>query len=156
MDKLFGDVILVDKQGNNVQPSSLSSKKVIGLYFSAHWCPPCRAFTPVLAESYRTITGSGKSFEVVFVSSDQSESQFKEYYAEMPWVALPFSATAAKSKLSSKYGVNGIPALILLDGSTGNVITTEGRSVINSDRNGDKFPWENFAVESPTGGCLLS
>ncbi|CAF5017255.1 unnamed protein product [Rotaria sp. Silwood1] len=22
--------------------------KIIGLYFSAHWCPPCRNFTPIL------------------------------------------------------------------------------------------------------------
>ena len=26
-------------------------KSVIAFYFSAHWCPPCRQFTPVLARS---------------------------------------------------------------------------------------------------------
>ena len=26
--------------------------KVIGIYFSAHWCPPCRGFTPKLVEWY--------------------------------------------------------------------------------------------------------
>ena len=32
--------------------SALADKKLIGFYFSAHWCPPCRLFTPVLAEFY--------------------------------------------------------------------------------------------------------
>ena len=28
----------------------LNRKKIYGLYFSAHWCPPCRKFTPQLVE----------------------------------------------------------------------------------------------------------
>jgi nucleoredoxin len=31
---------------------SKTNSKPIGLYFSAHWCPPCRGFTPKLAEWY--------------------------------------------------------------------------------------------------------
>jgi nucleoredoxin len=31
---------------------ALSSKKVVLFYFSAHWCPPCRAFTPLLKDFY--------------------------------------------------------------------------------------------------------
>ena len=30
----------------------LQSAPVIAYYFSAHWCPPCRKFTPVLASLY--------------------------------------------------------------------------------------------------------
>ena len=65
---------------------------VIGLYFSAHWCPPCRTFTPQLAKWYNTfkVTANADKFEIVFVSSDRDEEGFDEYYGEMPWLALPF------------------------------------------------------------------
>ena len=66
--------------------------KYVGIYFSAHWCPPCRNFTPVLAEFYNEVNKNGKVFEVIFISSDQSEDQFNEYYESMPWVAAEFGA----------------------------------------------------------------
>merc|ERR1712226_240936 len=46
--------------------------KVFGLYFSAHWCPPCRGFTPQLAEWY-TKSLNNKGLEILFVSSDKDK-----------------------------------------------------------------------------------
>ena len=34
---------------------ALKDKKFVGFYFSAHWCPPCRGFTPVLKDFYEVI-----------------------------------------------------------------------------------------------------
>lgn len=84
---------LVSSNGQTVLTGSLcGSDKVIGLYFSAHWCPPCRAFTPKLVEFYNGIKSSekGNSFEMVFISSDRDQESFSEYFKEMPWLALPF------------------------------------------------------------------
>eukprot|EP01043_Picozoa_sp_COSAG02_P015535 COSAG02_NODE_664_length_18739_cov_11.071567_13_plen_141_part_00 len=45
---------LLRKNGSRVNAESLRGK-VVALYFSAHWCPPCRAFTPKLKEFYEQI-----------------------------------------------------------------------------------------------------
>ena len=48
--------------------ASVSRGKVTGIYFSAHWCPPCRKFTPHLVEFYKQLRGTDREFEVVFAS----------------------------------------------------------------------------------------
>merc|ERR1712196_220949 len=101
--------------------------KVFALYFSAHWCPPCRGFTPQLAEAYKASSKAGSSVQVVFVSSDRDEAGFDEYYGEMPWLALPFAERDLKGKLAEKFGVRGIPMLVVLDGE-GNLVSPNGRA----------------------------
>lgn len=114
--------------------------KVLGIYFSAHWCPPCRGFTPVLAEWYKKVKPSLPDFEIVFASSDRSQDDFAEYFAEMPWIALPFAERKKKEQLSSMFGVNGIPAFVIVD-KDGSTITTNGRGIPSSDPEGKNFPW---------------
>jgi len=146
--KLFGDEILT-KDGK-IATKDLCEKDVLGVYFSAHWCPPCRRFTPRLAEAYNNLKKKGKSIEIVFVSSDSTQADFERYYKEMPWVALPYSLRELKSKLSSKFDVKGIPRLLLIDPKTGNVTNPEANQDVVSDQTGEKFPYFN-----PYGGTLL-
>merc|ERR1712167_424925 len=93
---------LETKQGQKPTNEVLADKDVVALYFSAHWCPPCRGFTPQLGKFYDSIKDS-KNFEIIFVSSDRDASQFKEYYDEQAdWAALPFKDRATKNALSKK------------------------------------------------------
>jgi len=125
--------------------AALSGKGAVALYFSAHWCPPCRGFTPQLAEWYRKDL-QAKGLEVVFVSSDRDEASFKEYFAEQPWLALPFAERGAKEKLSKMFKVRGIPSLVILD-SDGKVTTTEGRAAVSEDPTGAELPWRPRPVK---------
>merc|ERR1712004_771929 len=100
----------------------MGDKEVVAIYFSAHWCPPCRNFTPVLAEKYKELQRSNKSFEIIFASSDRTADAFGEYYNSMPWLALPYDLRDIKTKLSTKYGCRGTPYLVVLDGNTTEVI----------------------------------
>lgn len=97
-------------------------------------CPPCRGFTPALAEFYESHKENedANDLEIVFVSSDRDEASFAEYYGEMPWLALPFADSAAKQALSERFGVRGIPMLVLLDGFTGELKLDNARGHIAS------------------------
>jgi len=106
------------------------SADVIGLYFSAHWCGPCRAFTPTLTNVYNEIKAAGKSFEIIFVSSDRAQSGFDEYFKSMPWIALPFG-DRRKNALSQRFQVAGIPTLIVLK-KDGSVVSTTGRADVGN------------------------
>ena len=136
---MFGDT-LVGKSGN-VNTAEALAGKVVGIYFSAHWCGPCRGFTPQLAQSYKDLVATGRAFEIIFVSSDRDENAFNEYYGEMPWLALPYADRARKDSLSKKFKVSGIPSFVILD-EEGKVITTEGRKAISADPQGAEFPWK--------------
>ena len=88
---LVGDLLVKkDMTESKTTDISTNSGSVIGLYFSAHWCPPCRAFTPKLASVYNELKTAQKDFEVIFVSSDSGEEEFKSYLNDMPWLAIPF------------------------------------------------------------------
>ncbi|RVW17362.1 putative nucleoredoxin 3 [Vitis vinifera] len=51
--------------------------KTIGLYFAAHWCPPCRAFTAQLIEAYNKLVATrNQCFEIIFVSTDRDHQEF--------------------------------------------------------------------------------
>ena len=141
METLFGKS-LVDKAGTKFNTADkLGDCDAVAIYFSAHWCPPCRGFTPKLAEIYEGLKKT-KKFEIVFASSDKDQATFDSYLGEQPWLALPFEDRAAKNALSKKFKVSGIPTLVIVDGKTGELITTDGRSAITEDPEGAKFPWK--------------
>merc|ERR1712232_235192 len=89
--KPFSEVIgnsFVGKDGAVLGKEAIQGK-TLGLYFSAHWCPPCRGFTPKLSETYKKVKAEHPNFEIVFVSSDRDQESWKEYYDSMPWLAIP-------------------------------------------------------------------
>ena len=126
LEELLGSE-LVDANGDKVETSSLEGK-VIGLYFSAEWCGPCKMFTPELVK-FRD--RNDEKFEVVFVSSDRSAEDQQEYMKDydMEWPAIPHDSPL-REQLGGKYGIRGIPSLVIVD-DQGNLITKDGRSELS-------------------------
>jgi len=106
-----GDLIRVDDD-------LVSRKKIFGLYFSAHWCAPCRQFTPKLVEFYKQIAAAHPEFEIVFISGDHSAEAMQLYMrdAGMPWPAVAFDRVMTNEVLR-KYAGPGLPDLVIVDGS---------------------------------------
>ena len=128
LEKRFGKE-LVNAKGEKVATSTLAGK-TIGIYFSAHWCPPCRQFTPKLVE-FRDAVAKHK-FEIVFVSFDKDKEAMDGYMKEtkMGWLAIPFDAAQRKA-VAAEFGVRGIPTLIILD-KDGKKITDNGRGDVTT------------------------
>jgi len=160
VSELLGDTF-VSKDGE-VGRDALNGK-TIGIYFSAHWCPPCRGFTPQLVKTYNKLKEQNKDFEIIFASSDRDQAAFDEYYGEMPWLAIPFSDRDRKAALSKKFKVSGIPMLVILDENY-EVINGNARGAVSSDEEGVKFPWIPPALadlaDGPDGlneeSCLIA
>jgi len=120
---------LINNKGQRININSLKQNQVIGLYFSASWCPPSRHFTPDLEKTYREIKSQLKRFEIIFVSGDRNENECQNYLSHMPWLAIPYSDRKANSRIANIFGVQGYPTLLLID-NNGQLITSEGRSLI--------------------------
>ena len=101
---------LVDADGKAVDLSTLKGK-VVGVYHSAHWCGPCRAFTPQLVEF---ANAHKDKFAVVFVSHDRDAASMSGYMkeAKMPWSAVPFRSKSAQRN-TEENGIRGIPTLVI-------------------------------------------
>lgn len=158
LTELIGEKVIKGKDELVDTAQFGGSEKVLGIYFSAHWCPPCRAFTPQLAQWYKKFKEgpNGDKLNIVFVSSDKDESTFKEYFDEMPWYAVPFSDRNRKGALSRKFKVSGIPTLVFVGGEDGLQITSEGRRIVMEDPEGKDFPWTPKPVFELLQGNLLT
>ncbi|RWR79475.1 putative nucleoredoxin 1 [Cinnamomum micranthum f. kanehirae] len=128
---------VIGKDGIKVPVSELLGKHIL-LYFSAHWCPPCRAFLPKLTEVYQEIKAKDPAFELIFISSDRDQNSFDDYFSSMPWLALPFG-DERKKFLSRTFKIEGIPSLVAI-GPTGKTITTEARDLVTV-HGSDAYPF---------------
>jgi len=114
----------VDIRGPDGSPLQVQAGEVVVFYFSAHWCPPCRQFTPLLAKVHALAQGAAslvdgrytrtppQPLHVIFVSGDHSLVEMKSYMKEShgQWSSVSFG-TPGQDALNQHFNVQGIPAI---------------------------------------------
>ena len=140
--------------GEFVNRDTVLARKIVGIYFGAKWCGPCQSFTPPLVD-FRNKNQA--EFEVVFASADNSKSEQLSYMQgkKMTFPAVECKTNAA-NKLYSKYGVRGIPSLIIVSPSDGSTISTNGRGELSNNPNGCLAEWKKKVVVTPTEKPVIS
>ncbi len=112
-------------------PGTRPEPEIYLVYFGAHWCRPCREFSPHLVEAYRRLQQQSPGrFELVFVSDDRGAGEQELYIRElgMPWPVLKFSDIGSVGAIERREGP-GIPDLV--------VLTRGGDLIFDSYRGGD-------------------
>jgi hypothetical protein len=82
------------------------------LYFVRPAPDPFPPSTPVFSAAY-SAQGDKKQVQVIFVSSDEDEDAFNEYFGEHPWAAVPYGE-ASREALGETYGVSVCIIALLL------------------------------------------
>merc|ERR1712115_754415 len=132
----IGDKLLVNKGGEvgetTFDDAKVGDKDLVGFYFSAHWRPPCRNFTPVLKEAFNKMDGD--KITIIFVSSDQDEAGMKDYFkSHGDYLALPFGEREKEKALGEKFGVQGIPMLVIVN-KEGKTVDAGGRGTVQNNK----------------------
>lgn len=111
--------------------SELEKKKYVALYYSAHWCAPCRKFTPELVEYYNRVAAAHPEFDIIFISSDRSRFGWDTYIREtkMPWLAVEYDQLPGLAGIKD-LGGKSIPSLLVLD---------SGSHIVASSYDGEKY-----------------
>jgi len=118
-DYLKGSLVRLGNNGFvSADDDAIGKKQLIVYYFSAHWCAPCRKFTPKLIEYYNRVAPDHPEFEVVLYSFDKSAAEMEQYMREtnMPWPAIDYDKRQEKDELRAVAG-NGIPSLVVVEAS---------------------------------------
>ena len=125
MYEIFGQIFLDNKTEIIKDNKEVFDCTLLGVLFSAGWGSPCRIFYKDLIEIYHKMNDGEKIFEIIQVSFDEKEEDFKKSIAGLPWKFLPLKFDGIQ-KLKERYNVLTIPKFFPID-KTGKSLSDSGR-----------------------------
>ena len=125
MYELFGQIFFDNKMEIIKDNREIFDCTLLGVLFSSGWGSPCRIFNKDLIDVYNKMNDGEKIFEIIQVSFDKTEDNFKKSIAGLPWKFLPLDFKGIKN-LKEKYNVLTIPKFFPID-KTGKSLSDRGR-----------------------------
>jgi thiol-disulfide isomerase/thioredoxin len=105
------DVVGKTSDGTEVKVSDYKGKVVI-VSFWASWCPPCRKELPVLSGIQKSATA--QHLQVLSVNIDEDPKLFRKLKEALALGDM-ILVSDAKHRVKRKYGVEGIPHMVIID-----------------------------------------
>lgn len=134
----FTDISMKDPNGNDISLSTYVAKNKYTLIdFWASWCGPCRQEMPNVVAAYKQFAPKG--FEIVGISLDKDGNAWKKAIKDLgiTWPQMSdlkyWESAGAKA-----YGVNAIPATVLID-QQGTIVERNLRGDALAKRLGELF-----------------
>jgi len=114
------DPVLFDEKG---KPTKIEGNpKYFLLYYSASWCPPCRAFSLDVVKTHRSLKKKGNDVEFILVSADKTEEAAHDYLKDYKMDFPGFFGRLPDLIPGNPSG--GIPAVRVID--------ADGKTVLSS------------------------
>lgn len=131
IDFLQNATILDRKNNARDLDEILNKNKLIALYFSGHFCPSCRTFTPALIKAYENWKANDQKIEIIFVSCDDTEKHYQAASQNHLWKKIDYKNKEACDLIADHYNIKSIPQLWVFD-NKGNLITKKGKEDVSS------------------------
>jgi len=128
MERFLGKK-LINNKNEEILIDDVLKTKVIALLFTASWCSPCLIFEKQLIEIYNDANMGDKVFEVIHISFDHTEGEFKKCLNEKPWVFFPYNDPKI-NELTEQLNIESIPEFLVFN-QNGKLLTECGRKEIN-------------------------
>ena len=128
----------------NIKDDILSCK-LLGLFFSSSWGSPCKIFGKELLNIYNEVNEGEKIFEIIEISFDKKEDEFKKGIAGKPWKFIPYNDPIIQ-QLTQKYEVLTIPKFFPLD-KKGDILSDNARKELIEGGSNVCEEWINYLVE---------
>lgn len=144
--KIIGEkfVDCKNEQIKNIKDDILSCK-LLGLFFSSSWGSPCKIFGKELLNIYNEVNEGEKIFEIIEISFDKKEDEFKKGIAGKPWKFIPYNEPIIQ-QLTKKYEVLTIPKFFPID-KKGDILSDNARKELVEGGSNVCEEWINYLVE---------
>jgi hypothetical protein len=132
MEELFGKTLLTHASGHMSETNKVfKHKQLVALFFAAKYDKPSvEVITPKLIELYNSQSPRARDkLEIVYVSSDTKRTDFEEFYGQMPWLSIAEDSDKVviqKTALAQTLSIKNVPALVVLEVATGNLVAYDG------------------------------
>ncbi len=104
----------INNKNEEIFLEEIQKAHLVFLFFTGLWCSPCQEFAEELLKFYQKVNESMKTLEVIHISFDRSEEEFKKDIADKPWVFIPYNDPVIKD-ITNKFSVHCVPTILLIN-----------------------------------------